>query len=106
MLVLKSNVRLHDLDPAIVVGLIAANEIFKEAGYDCIITSANDSTHGKRSLHPKGLALDFRSKHIKTKSEKFTILALIKHCLDVQFDIILEGLGTPNEHYHMEYDPK
>jgi hypothetical protein len=30
----------------------------------------------------------------------------VKGSLGIHFDVVLEGIGTPNEHLHVEYDPK
>ena len=70
---------------------------------DCIVTSINDSKHSRKSKHHIGMAFDLRSRHM-TDEDKGDILATMKRSLP-GFDVLLEGLGTPNEHFHIEYDP-
>lgn len=106
MIRLKHSVKLDCIKPEILVGLMVAYSVFREFGHDCILTSVNDSTHSKKSLHYEGLAIDLRSRHIESTARKMEILGICKTLMDKQFDIILEGLDTPNEHYHLEYDPK
>lgn len=84
---------------------IVVNEVFKSHGFDVTITSANDSVHGKGSLHSKDGAFDIRSKTLPPKIKEMIFKELTTR-LDVQYDLLLEGEGTPNEHFHLEYDPK
>jgi len=71
---------------------------------ECVITSANDSTHSTLSLHYKGMALDFRTHDYP--GNKQALLTKIKTNLGQDFDVVLEALGEPNEHLHLELDPK
>lgn len=105
MLYLKSNVRFGTNALAMALAAIVINEIFKSHGFDCTITSANDSQHGPASLHSKDGAFDIRSKIIPDKV-KDIMLSELKERLDKQYDILLEGRNTDNEHFHVEYDPK
>lgn len=70
---------------------------------ELVVTSANDSKHGKASLHYQGCALDFRTNNIANPKE---VTSEIKFRLGGDFDVIFEGEGTPNQHIHVEYDPK
>lgn len=79
--------------------------IFAKYGYGCVLTSGMDSKHGDRSLHPVGLANDYRSKHIPELSMKYQILSDLKQALPC-CDVVLEYIDQPQEHYHIEYDPK
>ena len=74
-------------------------------GIEPVITSANDSTHGKNSLHYSDLALDLRSKNL-TSVQKDTVLKHLKEYLGRDYDILLESRNGENEHFHLEYDPK
>lgn len=82
------------------------NLIFaKVAQTDCVITSASDGTHKIGSLHYQSKAIDIRSKPYPP-DVKQRLLQEMKHLFGIRYDILLEGEGTDNEHFHIEYDPK
>ena len=101
-MILKAGVRLAGLQPQMVLAAMVVNEIYGDT--ECVITSANDSKHSAASLHYKGCALDFRT-HNYT-NDKVYLRDKIKAALGQDFDVVLEAVGTPNEHLHVEYDPK
>lgn len=68
-----------------------------------VITSANDSSHMARSLHYEDKAIDVRSMNL-TDTQKRLILEQLKLQLDQDYDILLENIGTNNEHFHIEFD--
>lgn len=72
----------------------------------CVVTSGNDSKHGADSLHPKDRALDFRTRTIAEREDKFRFRDTLRAALGPDFDVVLEDVGGPNEHLHAEYDPK
>lgn len=72
---------------------------------EVVITSGRDGSHMANSLHYRDRALDFRTHHL-ADAAKHAFIALLKTKLGPDYDVILEGLGTPNEHGHAEYDPK
>lgn len=102
---LKLGVLLKDLTPQMVLAAIVIYDAFWKHSAECIITSANDSGHSATSWHYKGRALDFRTKHVY-EGYKAILVTDIKSDLGPNFDVVLEGLGTDNEHLHVEYDPK
>lgn len=97
---LKSGVKLTDLQPQVILAVLAVEEVM---GF-CTVTSANDSKHSASSWHYKGRALDFRTKDYA--GDKLKAVADIKERLGPDFDVVLEAEGEPNEHLHVEYDPK
>ena len=99
---LKPGVRLTDLQPQVVLAAFIVDEIYADA--ECVITSANDSKHSDASLHYKGCALDFRTHNYS--NDKGELRDRIKAALGQDFDVVLEAVGTPNEHLHLEWDPK
>ena len=103
---LKHGVRLTDLTPQMAIAACIVRDVYAELdpGASCTITSANDSKHGENSWHYKGRALDFRT-HDFT-GDKQQLLYVLKDALGPEFDVLLEGAGTPNEHIHCEWDPK
>lgn len=70
----------------------------------CVVTSANDSQHGKKTLHHEGRALDFRTKDFA--GNKLALRDAIKAALGPDFDVVLEAMGQDSEHLHLEWDPK
>lgn len=100
---LKATVDIRTLIPQWSIAYPIIQQIFNSRGYDCVVTSGNDSKHGERSLHPWGAALDFRSHHVA--AGKAGILKAIQTALGPQWDVLLEDLDGPNEHFHVEFDP-
>jgi hypothetical protein len=64
------------------------------------ITSARDSVHNVGSLHPKGLAVDLRTKDL-SPTQKGVLAAGLQKELGKDFDVVLEV-----DHIHVEYDPE
>ena len=108
MIYLKKGVIIdHRTHPMMFIAMFAVDRIIVH-NYsipECWVTSGNDSTHSKNSLHYKGRALDFRTKNWPMGREQ-NILTEIKNALGKDFDCLLECMGTPNQHLHIEYDPK
>ena len=102
---LKVGVDLRGLNPVWGIAFPIIQRCFNKYGYECIVTSANDSKHGPNSLHYKGKALDLRTKHVQVM-DKGKIIKDLKEALGPQFDVVFEAEGTPNEHAHLEFDPK
>jgi hypothetical protein len=106
MISLKNNVRLADLVPQMVVALVIIAAIYARRNIDCVVTSGNDSKHSPASWHYKGRALDFRCKQGALDGQEVALRDEIKAALGDEFDVVLEAVGTDNEHIHVEYDPK
>jgi len=111
MLRLKPGVKLHDLSPQLVIGITVAAGLYDRVGEDCFVTSCNDSgtTHRTNTLHAVGHACDLRVHNLhmqRTQLEDFA-LDLLEGLGGPagQFDVVLEGLGTPSAHIHLEYQP-
>lgn len=104
MLKLKPEVSLKHLMPQMVMAAIIVDDIYGNHGASCTITSGCDSKHGERTLHGQGGALDFRTKDYD--DDKEALRDEIKAALGDEFDVVLEDLGGPNEHMHIEFDPK
>ena len=65
-----------------------------------VVTSLRDGVHGPNSLHPKGLAVDIRSRDMGAKlPDVFRLLRI--HLEPLGFDCVLEI-----DHIHIEFDPK
>lgn len=112
-ILLKKDAKLSikQLKPQTLLGICILEGVFRKAGCDVIITCGDNGTHSPGSLHASGFAVDIRSKHID-RALLNSILEESKHALGThipgsakQYDIILEALNMPNEHFHLEYDP-
>ncbi len=101
MILIKSNVRPRSLW----IAVAAANQAQLE-GRTVVITSGNDSGHMRASRHYSDDALDFRSKDFGSTAAKRAFLAAVLKRLGASYEGLLEDLGGPNEHFHVEYDPK
>jgi hypothetical protein len=105
MIYIIEGVRFRELRPEIYSIFSTIDEVFKHHGLECTITSANDKTHMTNSLHYRNLALDLRS-HFIPKGYEQSIVNELQEALGSDYDILLEGLDTPNEHIHLEFDPR
>lgn len=102
---LKNGVKIEGLKVEILLGLLILSDVFKTYDVPLVVTSALDGKHMHGSKHYQGQALDLRSKNASVDIQK-KILAEGKEKLGENFDFILEGEGTDNEHLHVEFDPK
>jgi hypothetical protein len=85
----------------------AAINSFNVLGFsvDLFVTSGNDGVHMRGSKHYEDAALDFRTKNL-SKSDKHLFKEMLAQRLGKGFDLVLEDEDGPNEHLHVEYDPK
>lgn len=104
-------IKVDNLNSAMVVALIAANDVWKSLGvmHGATITSGNegcpvDGIHHEDSLHYPcntpdwtGRALDFRTWEVNADEAT----RRLREALPNHYDIINEGT-----HIHVEYDPK
>ena len=100
LLKVKSSVRPHSL--FIAAAIINAAQTLGLA--DMLITSGNDGAHMDGSRHYAGDALDARTKHL-AGGAKHDLRAAVQKRLGKRYQAILEHLGKPNEHLHVEFDP-
>ena len=102
MILLKPEVRFHDPLQALPVILAVVASAFRD--YDVVVTAAADGSHKVDSFHYRGLALDFRIKHVPVEHRP-ALVKRIKGAIP-QCDVLWEGVGTEQEHLHVEWDPK
>ena len=105
-IIFKKGVKLSGMTTQCWAAVHVAEGCFDTEGVDTVVTSINDGKHGRGSKHYIGNAPDLRSKHLPSLAAKKRVLALLKARLTNEFDILLEDIGEPNEHYHIEWDPK
>lgn len=100
---LKPGVHLKELQPQLVFAALIVQSIYHKHAHEATVTSANDGQHKSGSLHYEGFALDFRIKDFQ--GNKTALAVEVADALGSDFDVVLEDLGKPNEHLHVEYDP-
>jgi len=106
MLRLGSGVSLYSLKAPALLALFVVEQEFSAlpAAAETLVTSANDRVHMAGSYHYEGLAFDVRTQALAATVDKKALRDRIAARLGFEFDVILEDLGTPNEHLHAEYD--
>lgn len=108
MIRIGAQVNLQGIKSELVFGIFAFLFALQERyGFEQTlrITSANDRSHSYTSLHYDGGAVDIDSKPYPRDSVRdFT--AKLNAELGPDFDLILEDFSFPNEHWHLEWQPK
>ena len=99
---IKQGVSLKDLQPQMAIAYAIVQDIYRQLGYGCTITSGNDGTHMAGSCHYTGDALDFRTHHLERPDFR-VMMDEIKAALGQEFDVVIENVGEPNEHLHIEF---
>ena len=106
MLYFKPGAIFAKVHPKLLVGLIALAELFETQGIgELMITSGTDGVHMQGSFHGVGQAVDIRSKTIPPAKVE-CVVRLFRATNDADYDLLWEFRGLPNEHLHLEYDPK
>ena len=105
----KPGTGIRDLTPQALLAIQVVERVCMNRlglGYEPTITSADDRKHGPRSKHPSGNAIDVRTKDM-LREDAAIIFAELQRRLDgLGFDVLWEFRGEPQEHFHIEYDPK
>lgn len=105
-MIVKAGVRLLGVKPETVAGMMVADSAFlSRYGHGFTLTSCVDGTHKSGSLHYAGLAFDFRLNDLPD-TEHAPLVLFVRERLGAEWDVLLEGVGTPDLHGHAEYQPK
>lgn len=72
---------------------------------DITVTSGNDSKHKSDSKHYTNEALDIRTKNL-TANEKHALHTAVQARLGKHYQVFLEFEHGPQEHLHIEFDPR
>ena len=97
---LKDGVNPVGIKPEVNLIIQVADSVYREKGYELVITSLNDSTHSDTSRHYQGMAVDFRTRHLRNNDPQI-ITQLIKERLGKQFLVLFE-----RNHIHISYKPR
>jgi hypothetical protein len=78
------------------------------AKYDVVMTITHgvDGVHTRASIHYAGGAEDIVFSGTYEPSVKQQIYEEWKASVGQDFDVLFENPGTPNEHFHCEWQPK
>lgn len=99
---LKKGVSARGLTPQIALALMVADEVYREEGVECVITSLNDGKHSRTSLHYCGQGADLRTRNLPNQAAKERVQFKIAERLGSDdYDVILES-----DHIHVEWQPK
>ena len=98
---MKRGVVMMGRSPVLFQIIDAAKAAYFPLGLDVVITSGVDGTHHPNSLHYDGKALDLRTFHIETETDREDIQMVLVSKLGADFDVLFE-----KDHFHIEYDPK
>lgn len=106
----KSGVRLGNLQPQTVLAIQVAAGCYGVMDIEeMVVTSINDGSHSRGSLHYSGNAVDLRTNSVPTSKVR-KLEAHLKMALGADFDVVLESFvenqRQPNEHIHIEHQPK
>ena len=100
-----ASVKANKIRPEIFSAIATAADVWENYGADeLVVTSLNDGSHRQGSYHYTGDAVDIRSKNLPSSAAKRNARDLLAARLGKDFDVILEDLGGPNEHVHIEHD--
>lgn len=101
----KPNVRPQKLDSQLVRALPTIVESFQSVLgplYQPVITSANDGEeHHLKSAHYRNQAIDFRANNMRIGHAQ-QVQKKLQHVLGGDFLVLLESVGTPNQHFHIQ----
>jgi LysM repeat protein len=102
----SGSVRISDLDPAMEPVIRAVSGAAQQLSLPTpVITSGNDSRHGRSSLHYRDRALDFRGNNITIQQGR-ALRDAVKTRLGSRYDVLFETFpDASNNHLHVEYDP-
>jgi hypothetical protein len=101
----KQNVRLNQLTPAFVYGMLALQTMLLDQSCPddgIVVTSLNDSTHGPTSRHYTGEAWDLRVHNFGSDQQVRAFQALYLARLGPQFTILYESPETMHAHLHCQ----
>ena len=112
MIAFKAGVWLKQTNKALVFichCILHAHSLSSRVPKVLVITSINDGRHSKNSRHYTDEAIDLRSKNFPSKNSKFTFRRFLEEELnslsgykEPKFRVLLEYLGKPNEHFHIQ----
>lgn len=99
---IKAGVDLRGLTVPMAIAALVAEDVYRDAGRELVITSACDGVHMPGSLHGSGRALDLRTRAAGIQEQEAERIARrLRAALGEQFDVVVE-----RDHVHVEFDPQ
>ena len=99
-MIFKDGVEINGVKPEIALCLIVVDNIYRNFGFELVVTAVTDGTHSAGSLHYVGYAIDTRTRDFSA-IQKATIADTIRVSLTSEFDVVEES-----DHFHIEFQPK
>jgi hypothetical protein len=96
--------RIIGMRPELTLGLMAINAVIGPVRM--ILTHVMDGVHSRASIHYAGGAGDLVFKDNIPWEEKEALYERSVKAVGVDFDLVFESKRAPNEHWHLEYQPK
>lgn len=100
MMLIKPGARVAPEQVAALV-FVVVYSVFNDYGHNAVLTSGLDGEHSPKSLHYKGLAWDFRGKHLSDDTRP-QVIADLREALGPDFDVVESNHGA----IHIEFDPE
>lgn len=100
---LKVHPSLKGIQPEMSSVFPVIDETYESLGYEAWLTSGTEGEHNPGSLHPKGLATDWRTNHMREDLVPILVARLKKNLGGVrsEYDVVVE-----DDHLHVEFDPE
>lgn len=92
--------------PEQILGILVLVDQCAVRGLDLTLGHGMDGEHSRASLHYAGAGDDFQITGFQNNTAKLKFEEDVRPCLGQDFDFLLEDLGKPNEHWHVEFQPK
>jgi hypothetical protein len=109
---LKDGNKAGGISPVLLLALLIADGLWREMGISggVTVTALLDGQHKVNSLHYCGRAADLRTHDLPPGHHIGDVAAELRRRLNGddfvgEWDVVIEGTGTPNEHIHVEHDP-
>lgn len=98
---IKPGVRVHGMNPELMLVALAAEGIWKKYGdKEVVITSVIDGVHKRSSYHYGGQAVDLRTRNFSTENKEKAADNL-RTALGDDYVVILES-----DHIHVHFQPR
>jgi hypothetical protein len=106
MIRIKAGVRTLGMLPQVSLAIQTAAFVWlKHGAPELVVTSVIEGRHRRASIHYTGAAVDLRTHNLPPTSKHEAVGELRERLAD-DFDALLENEGEPEEHVHVEYQPK
>lgn len=98
--------RIFGTRPEMIFGAMVVWSHASKMGLEVTLGHGMDGKHREASLHYNGLGLDFSITGFSNDAGKVALKERVSRALGQDFDFLLEDMGKPNEHWHLEFQPK